>query len=137
MTSAEGLDSEFVLKWRLGVRTACLIANTAARFQSRVAIHHEGLTFDAKEALGVMLPAGARLRVSAAGPDAAAAMSALRELFTCGDAVLECPHANCRSAPVLTGFTAEEISYSCSNFHSWSVTRGNAVPAEASAVLTA
>ena len=72
------------------------------------------------------LKAGSRIRVTARGPDAAAAMDALSELFSRGAGIDPCIEPGCPSPPILTGYTPDIIHYACSNGHAWTVSRSDA-----------
>jgi phosphotransferase system HPr-like phosphotransfer protein len=68
---------------------------------------------------------GDRVRVSVEGPDAAAAMEALTELFTCGSRVERCIEPSCSSRPALGRYTKDYISYGCKKGHDWDVPRSD------------
>lgn len=138
------LEAEFQLKWRVGARTAFLIAHTARRFRSKIQLTHESLRIDAKNIIGVCLlgpvrdklpdgsynfgpDAGASIRLTIEGPDADAAMNELADLFTCGERVIQCRNSDCISSAILTGYDRYRIFYSCSNFHMWAVRRASSV----------
>jgi phosphotransferase system HPr (HPr) family protein len=72
------------------------------------------------------LKAGSRIRVTARGPDAAAAVDALSEFFSCGARIDLCIELGCPSSPILTGYTPDIIHYACSNGHAWTVSRSDA-----------
>ena len=72
------------------------------------------------------LKAGSRIRVTARGPDAAAAMDALSELFSCGARIDLCIEAGCPSPPILAGYSPDFIGYACSIGHAWTVSRSDA-----------
>ncbi len=72
------------------------------------------------------LKAGSRIRVTARGPDAAAAMDAVSELFSCGARIDLCIEPGCPSSPILTGYTPDIIHYACSQMHAWTVSRSDA-----------
>ena len=91
------IEKEFETKWRIEGRTACFIVRLASRFASEISLSHGEDTVNAKSLMGVMmlqseadsktlrdagLKAGSRIRVTARGPDAAAAMDDLSELFS-------------------------------------------------------
>lgn len=140
MTAPDILEESFVLKWRFGVRAAMLVAEEARRFQSKIALEHDGRRYDAKDNMSMMMvgtrrpklpdgsynfgpDAGARMRVFVSGPDARAAMTELRELFTCGETVIQCRNTDCISSAILIGYSRTGIIYSCSNNHIWFVHR--------------
>ena len=91
-----------------------MIVRVTSRFRSEIWVSHGEDTVNAKSIMGIMmlqseadgktlrdagLKAGSRIRVTARGPDAAAAMDALSELFS---ARLD---PGCPSPPILTGYT--------------------------------
>jgi len=83
---AVGLEQEFIISNKLGIhaRVAAQIVKVAAQFQSEIWIMKSGNRVNGKSILDVMTlvcPHGSRIRVSADGPDAAAAMDALAHLF--------------------------------------------------------
>jgi len=139
------IEKEFETKWRLGSRTAVLIVRLTNRFASEISLSVGEDTVNAKE-IGVFmlqseadsentsyatlrdagLKAGSRIRVTARGPDAAAAMDALSELFSCGARIDLCIEPGCPSPPMLTGYTPDIIHYGCSIGHAWTVSRSDA-----------
>jgi phosphotransferase system HPr (HPr) family protein len=148
------IEKEFETKWRIGARTAVLIVRLTSRFRSEISLSAGEDTVNAKEMLDVMmlqseadrentfshstyratyaqlrdagLKAGSRIRVTARGPDAAAAMDALSELFSCGARIDLCIEPGCPSPPILTGYTPDIIGYACSIGHAWTVSRSDA-----------
>ena len=146
------IEKEFETKWRIGARTAAIIVRLTSRFRSEISLSHGKDTVNAKSILGVMmlqseadsentqpghqvgwsalrdagLKAGSRIRVTARGPDAAAAMDALSELFSCGARIDLCIEPGCPSPPILTGYTPDIIHYACSNGRAWTVSRSDA-----------
>ncbi len=71
---------------RLGLhaRAASRVVALARRFESDIQLRHANNQADAKSIMSVLLlaaPQGARLEVELSGPDADAALLALRELF--------------------------------------------------------
>lgn len=71
---------------RLGLhaRAASRVVALARRFESDIQLRHANNLADAKSIMSVLLlaaPQGARLEVELSGPDADAALLALRELF--------------------------------------------------------
>jgi len=147
--TAQRLTREFELKWRFGARTAALIVKLANRFASRIQISRGEEVADAKSFMdlcsvsadmskiaGPEMPdfrtddiaeigCGDRVRVSVEGPDAAAAMEALTELFTCGSRVERCIEPSCSSRPALGRYTKDYISYGCKKGHDWDVPRSD------------
>ena len=134
------LEAEFVLKWRLGVRTGMLIFTTAQRFQSKIEFLQDGLRIDAKSPIGFMMigmsrpklpdgswnfgpDAGASVRLAVSGDDAATAMAEFTDLFTCGETVVQCRNTDCISSAILIDYNLKAIIYSCSNCHIWFVER--------------
>jgi mannitol/fructose-specific phosphotransferase system IIA component (Ntr-type) len=81
---------------------------------------------DSKTLRDAGLKARSRIRVTAQGPDAAAAMDALSELFSCGARIDRCIEPGCSSPPILTGYGPDIINYACSNCHAWGVSRSDA-----------
>ncbi len=139
------VEKEFETKWRIGARTAAIIVRLTSRFRSEIWLSDGEETVNAKSIMGVMvlqelsrgalsrevtgdagLKAGSRIRVTARGPDAAAAMDALSELFSCGARIDLCIEPGCPSPPILTGFGPDIICYDCSNGHAWTVSRSDA-----------
>jgi phosphotransferase system HPr (HPr) family protein len=112
------IEKEFETKWRIGARTAAIIVRVTSRFRSEIWVSHGKETVNAKSIMGLMmlqseadsktlrdagLKAGSRIRVTARGPDAAAATDALSELFS---ARLDpCIEPGCPSPPMVTGYT--------------------------------
>jgi phosphocarrier protein len=124
------IEKEFEIKWRLGLRTAALIVRLTRRFRSEISLSVGEDTVNAKSMMGVMmldlsLKAGSRIRVTARGPDAAAAMDALSELFSCGARIDLCIEPGCPSPPILTGYTPDIIGYAGSIGHAWTVSRSD------------
>ena len=93
------IEKEFETKWRIGGITAAIIVRLTSRFRSEISLSDGEDTVNTKSIMGVMmlqseadsetlrdagLKAGSRIRVTARGPDAAAAMDALSEFFSCG-----------------------------------------------------
>ena len=140
------IEKEFETKWRIDARTAVLIVRLTSRFRSEISLSAGEYTVNAKSIMGVMmlqsaadsentsyatlrdagLKAGSRIRVTAQGPDAASAMDALSELFSCGAWIDLCIEPGCPSPPMLTGYTPDIIHYACSKMHVWTVSRGDA-----------
>jgi phosphocarrier protein HPr len=133
------IEKEFETKWRIGARTAAMIVRVTSRFRSEISLSHGEETVNAKSIMGLMmlqseadsktlrdagLKAGSRIRVTARGPDAAAAMDALSELFCAR--IDPCIEPGCPSPPILTGYTPDIIYYACSNGHAWTVSRSDA-----------
>jgi phosphocarrier protein len=88
MTRREGVavaEAELVIRNQLGLhaRACALFVKTAAKFESQVFVSRDELEVNGKSIMGVMMLAaeeGATIRVRAEGPDAEAAIQALREL---------------------------------------------------------
>ncbi|MEY2520752.1 MAG: HPr component phosphorylation site [Verrucomicrobiota bacterium] len=135
------IEKEFDTKWRIGARTAAVIVRLTSQFRSEISLSVGEETVNAKSIMGVMmlqseadsktlrdagLKAGSRIRVTARGPDAAAAMDALSELFSCGARIDLCIEPGCPSSPILAGYTPDIIHYACSNGHAWTVSRSDA-----------
>ncbi|MBI3553585.1 MAG: HPr family phosphocarrier protein [Elusimicrobia bacterium] len=124
------IDLDFDLKWRIGLRTACLITSTAAKFTSKITLSHGGQTANARIpcelALLDDLKAGAPCRLVVEGTDEWWAMAAVGELFTLGDFLDRCPHRDCPSTLILTDYSELKIYYACSNGHAWEVRRTDA-----------
>jgi phosphocarrier protein len=88
MTQPEGVavaEAELVIRNQLGLhaRACALFVKTAAKFESQVFVSRDELEVNGKSIMGVMMLAaeeGATIRVRAEGPDAEAAIQALREL---------------------------------------------------------
>jgi phosphocarrier protein len=135
------IEKEFETKWRIGARTAAMIVRVTSRFRSEISLSHGEETVNARSIMGLMmlqseadsktlrdagLKAGSRIRVTARGPDAAAAMDALSELFSCGARIDLCIEPGCPSPPMLTGYTPDIIHYACSKMHVWTVSRSDA-----------
>ena len=83
MSSVER-DLQVVNKLGLHARAAAALVNLAAGFESNIRLLCRDKEVDATSIMGVMMLAaarGARIRVSASGPDAEAAVTAITELF--------------------------------------------------------
>lgn len=88
MTQREGVavaEADLVIRNQLGLhaRACALFVKAAAKFQSQVFVSRDELEVNGKSIMGVMMLAaeeGATIRVRAEGPDAEAAIQALREL---------------------------------------------------------
>ena len=134
------IESEFELKWRLGVRSAMLISEVARRFASSIVFLQDGLRLNAKSCMHIVLlgthrpklpdgsynfgpDAGARLKMVISGPDAVQATKAFEELFAVGERTVQCRNTDCISSAILIGYGEKRIFYSCSNVHCWSVLR--------------
>lgn len=82
----EVLEQEFVVANKLGIhaRVAAQIVKVAGQFESEILISKSGNTVNGKSILDIMTlvcPHGSTIRISASGPDAHDAMSALAVLF--------------------------------------------------------
>jgi phosphocarrier protein len=114
------IEKEFETKWRIGARTAAMIVRVTSRFRSEISLSHGEETVNARSIMGLMmlqseadsktlrdagLKADSRIRVTARGPDAAAAMDALSELFSRGARIDPCIEPGCPSPPMVTGYT--------------------------------
>ena len=71
---------------RLGIhaRPAALFVKGAGKFASQINVEKDGETINGKSIMGLMMLAaaqGSKLTLTAEGPDAAAALAALEELF--------------------------------------------------------
>jgi phosphocarrier protein HPr len=85
----EELTEEMVVVNALGMhaRPAAKVVNTALKFASDVHIQHNGQRVNAKSIMGLLTLAaarGSRVTVTCKGPDASAAMDAVRALFADG-----------------------------------------------------
>jgi len=77
-------DLEVRNQYGIHARPAALLVKTASSFRSDVTIEKDGETVSAKSIMALLTlesPRGTRLRVRASGPDAAAALDAMQELF--------------------------------------------------------
>jgi phosphotransferase system HPr-like phosphotransfer protein len=139
MNADTSLEAEFVLKWRFGLRTAMLIVERARRFRSNILLCYDGFIADAKDHLAMAIlgdkrpslpdgsydfgpDAGARMRLTVAGDDAAQAMDEFTVLFTAGETVLKCPRPGCPSTPIMIDYSRGGAMYACSNraeLHMW------------------
>ena len=77
---------EVVVMNRYGIhaRPAALLVKAASRFTSEIMIEKDGLKVNAKSIMGLLTLEGnhgAKMRISATGLDAGAALEALAELF--------------------------------------------------------
>jgi phosphotransferase system HPr-like phosphotransfer protein len=90
---------EIFLKWRLGSRVAATIVRVASGYTSNIQLGHAEYTSDAKNIMGVLtlsafakpeditkkgggcLKAGAKIRITARGTDAVAAVRAIEKEF--------------------------------------------------------
>ncbi len=87
MNERDGLvaEAELLIRNQLGLhaRACALFVKLAAKFQSRIFVARDELEVNGKSIMGVMMLAaeeGSTIRVRAEGPDADAALAALREL---------------------------------------------------------
>jgi phosphotransferase system HPr (HPr) family protein len=122
---APPIEKEFETKWRIGARTAAIIVRLTSQFRSEISLSDGENTVNAKSIMGILmlgemmlqseadskntsyaalrdagLKAGSRIRVTARGPDAAAAMGALSELLSCGARFDLCTEPGCPSPPM-------------------------------------
>jgi phosphocarrier protein len=79
------VETELVIQNQMGLhaRACAKFVRTAVRFQAQVFVSRDDLEVNGKSIMGVMMLAaetGAIIRVRAEGPDAEAAIEALREL---------------------------------------------------------
>ncbi len=82
---AEEAQAEVVIRNKLGLhaRPAAMFVKVANRFASNIQVEKDGEIVNGKSIMGIMILAanqGSRLKISAKGPDAAAAVVALCEL---------------------------------------------------------
>lgn len=82
----EVLEQEFIVANKLGIhaRVAAQIVKVANQFESEIWILKSGNQVNGKSILDVMTlvcPHGSKIHISASGPDASAALSALAALF--------------------------------------------------------
>jgi len=80
------LEQDFIIANKLGIhaRVAAQIVKVASQFESDVWISKSGNSVNGKSILDVMTlvcPHGSKIRISAAGQDAAEALKALAALF--------------------------------------------------------
>jgi len=85
----EELSEEMVVVSPMGMhaRPAAKLVQTVLPFASDVYIQHNGLRVNAKSIMGLLMLAaaqGSRLTVTCKGPDARAALDAVRKLFASG-----------------------------------------------------
>ena len=85
MTSNGRLEREVQIMNRAGMhaRPAAEFVKTAGRFAAEITVEKEGLEVNGKSIMGVLMLAaeqGSRLRLTASGEDAAAALDALADL---------------------------------------------------------
>jgi phosphocarrier protein len=85
----EELSEEMVVVSPMGMhaRPAAKLVQTVLPFASEVYIQHNGLRVNAKSIMGLLMLAaaqGSRLTVTCKGPDARAALDAVRKLFASG-----------------------------------------------------
>jgi phosphotransferase system HPr (HPr) family protein len=79
-------EDTVVVKNRLGLhlRAASMIAETIRRFDATVVLWREGLHADARSVTSMLIlgaPQGTKLAIKADGPEAGAALAAIKELF--------------------------------------------------------
>ena len=80
------LTKQLTVSNRLGIhaRPAALLVNVSGKFASQINVEKDGETINGKSIMGLMMLAAAQgsiLTLTAEGPDAAAALAALEELF--------------------------------------------------------
>lgn len=80
------LTRDVTVQNRYGIhaRPAALLVKTAARFQSEILLEKNGVKVNAKSIMGLLTLEGnhgAKLKIHAAGADAADAVAAIAELF--------------------------------------------------------
>lgn len=80
------LTQEVVVQNRYGIhaRPAALLVKAATRFPGEILLEKNGVKVNAKSIMGLLTLEGhhgARLKIHAAGPDAAEALTVLAELF--------------------------------------------------------
>ena len=85
----EELSEQMVVVSPMGMhaRPAAKLVQTVLPFASEVYIQHNGLRVNAKSIMGLLMLAaaqGSRLTVTCKGPDARAALDAVRKLFASG-----------------------------------------------------
>lgn len=71
----------------LHARPAAMFVQEASRFKSEIKVAKDGLVINGKSVMGLMLLAaenGSKIKVTAKGPDEAAAVAALAALFERG-----------------------------------------------------
>ncbi len=71
-------------RYGIHARPAALLVKTAAPFASEIMLEKNGVKVNAKSIMGLLTLEGnhgAKMKIHATGPDAAAAMAALVELF--------------------------------------------------------
>lgn len=80
-------DVEIVNPLGLHARPAAQLVKLASQYQSEITVARDGMPINAKSIMGVMMLAaeqGATINISAAGPDAEAAVDALAGLVARG-----------------------------------------------------
>ena len=80
------LTKQLTVSNRLGIhaRPAALFVKVSGKFASQINVEKDGETINGKSIMGLMMLAAAQgsiLTLTAEGPDAAAALAALEELF--------------------------------------------------------
>jgi phosphocarrier protein HPr len=80
------LTREFIVINKLGIhaRPAAMFVKTAGKFKSEITVEKDGENVNGKSIMGLMMLAagqGSKLRITAAGDDAAAALAALEALI--------------------------------------------------------
>jgi len=121
------LHGRFTLRWRMGARTARLIAGCASKFASNIRLLRDGKSAKAKSRISLLMlgsmDPGTSVDVEVFGPDAYEALQEFTQLFTCGPVQHRCPHQDCDSTPTLVGYGGGRVLYACtgSEQHSWEV----------------
>ena len=80
-------DVEIINPLGLHARPAAQLVKLASQYQSEITVARDGMPINAKSIMGVMMLAaeqGATINISAAGPDAEAAVDALAGLVARG-----------------------------------------------------
>ena len=82
-------EEVLAVKNQMGIhaKPAALFVQTAARFKSAVTVSKDGVQINGKSIMGLMLLAaecGSKLKVTVDGPDEAAALAALKDIFARG-----------------------------------------------------
>jgi phosphocarrier protein len=83
---AERCEKELIIENELGLhaRPSALFVKTTNRFKSEITVQKGGEAVNGKSIMGLMMLAagkGTKLKITAVGPDAAAAVAAIEEIF--------------------------------------------------------